>query len=747
MVLASRGVRSVNDRTGGIFRRVAPMVGALLFIATLALVVTYDHDVRLETRCQLLSWKLRSAALKGTLRGGRHQVVVSLAELGCLGETKAAVVREIETGRLGKGKTNVSEEQKDRRKDVEGQKKGGSVLSPITANKPSVLSDPTAKPQGVDTNANAHKKHSKAAERQHVANVVNAAADTKAERLGDELEQREKEQALKASLAVAWAEFYTLIGGKTTDAQREAYPLAKVESPFPEPTDGESDLDLGRFEDCGTCDACVLSGSVDTRNAGEEHNRIFGEEHKRSFGEEYTSADASADTSADSSADTSAPTKTRTLSAMGSAPATGPRCFRCLGCTTVLHQLDYGTVFGPFRWTNELGATSASVFGAAGEANATTGILKTPCFKKRYPDGGEYAQLSCSAGVSGVSGVVYNTSAKVSLKTTKPSFHEKHQINLRESAAVRNLAEACGLEDVVVRQWTGYVKTSHPASGEKFEGEVLFMEKASGVSLERITRSAPDDVVLRNGDEVKPPSSTKVVHDTLRMVGSKNIIKAALFDFISGQCDRHAQNVLITPSGDFKMIDNDQSFGAGWRQCAANSFFIPGSDKFAIARFGNLHVNGDEPPSQDMNLQVLLDYRCHAPGREIGGTFPAKFARCIDWLAAANVTSAQKKFGFPTDESAAFVIDRAVSLTHRGFEKALRKAQLASKNEARTNPQNIGHRVFAWPEPCCDLVETRGDGDKVVGYTCAKQSTCRKGYDACETQREADWFAESEQID
>ena len=121
------------------------MVGTLLFLATLALVVTYDGDVRLDRKCQLASYKLRSAATKGTLKGGRHSVDRELASMGCLPETKAVLIREIEKGRAGKNKEtgNAHKDSHDTR-----------TISPVTNSKPSVLTDPTIKPQGTKTPAN-----------------------------------------------------------------------------------------------------------------------------------------------------------------------------------------------------------------------------------------------------------------------------------------------------------------------------------------------------------------------------------------------------------------------------------------------------------------------------------------------------------------------------------------------------------------------------------------------------------------
>ena len=89
---------------------------------------------------------------------------------------------------------------------------------------------------------------------------------------------------------------------------------------------------------------------------------------------------------------------------------------------------------------------------------------------------------------------------------------------------------------------------------------------------------------------------------------------------------------------------------------------IPGSEKFTIVRYGNSHVNGDAPPQKNMNVQTLLDYRCHAPGGAVGTQFPFKFRRCIQWLSAAAVPRIAARFGFEKEAEAGFVRARARSL-------------------------------------------------------------------------------------
>jgi len=63
-------------------------------------------------------------------------------------------------------------------------------------------------------------------------------------------------------------------------------------------------------------------------------------------------------------------------------------------------------------------------------------------------------------------------------------------------------------------------------------------------------------------------------------------VLAAVFDLLFSQCDRHGQNLYLTPDGGVSLIDNDQCFGSGWRPCGADSLFLPGTQKFEVARLG-----------------------------------------------------------------------------------------------------------------------------------------------------------------
>ena len=715
----------------GVFRRAAPMVGALFFVATLALVAVFDSEVRMDTRCQTASWRLRSSSTKGQLRGGHRAIDAALAEMGCLPDARAAVVREMAAGR------DAAEAARD-------------PPRARTAS-PSVLVDPGARATGVTSGANTSREMARAAAEKHEENVRRSGEATRAEDEQKRVESDRVADALRESASRAWEDFRALFPseGNASDFERRAYPATNAVSPFPEKTEAPDEA-VGTWDACDACDACVVGVEDDVEDGVEDvvpnesfpANESFASRESESESETRGGRDesfASGDTNDEDVAHPSSPSRVGNASsssdgsvAEGRGESGKRRCGKCTGCSTVLRPLRRATRFGPFQYTNEPGATAASVFEAdSARASGGAGVVKTRCFAKRYADGRAYAQGTCGEG-----------------DETKTDFAAAEEQDLARSLAVSKLAERCGLADVSVRQWRERVRTAHPLSGEKFEGDVMFMDRAPGVSLERLTRSPPDKPVVA-GATVDPPAHRRLVHDALAAADSRKIVRAALFDFLFGQCDRHAQNAFWTVEGDFAFIDNDQALGRGWKACVANSFLIPGSEKFTIARFGNVHVNGDAPPIKDANPQVVLDYRCHAGERgEIGHAFPKAFAECAAWLDenADDVSKVREAFGFPSDADAEFVAKRARSLRRRGFEGALRRAQYDAR---KADGGKGSHRVFAWPEPCCALTET-WERDTLVGYTCETQTSspaCDGGYAACRGALDAAFFEASAKIE
>ena len=120
---------------------------------------------------------------------------------------------------------------------------------------------------------------------------------------------------------------------------------------------------------------------------------------------------------------------------------------------------------------------------------------------------------------------------------------------------------------------------------------------------------------------------------------------------------------------------------------------------------------GNQPPQRNMNIQALLDYRCHAPGGVLGQHFPHKFRTCARWLADSTVPAIADRFGFANAEEAAFVQKRARSLMDLGFEGAVKQAQselVADKSKGNKAT------IYKWPEPCCNLEEWRGSVNSLI---------------------------------
>ncbi len=52
------------------------------------------------------------------------------------------------------------------------------------------------------------------------------------------------------------------------------------------------------------------------------------------------------------------------------------------------------------------------------------------------------------------------------------------------------------------------------------------------------------------------------------------LVLASVFDLLTGQCDRHSENVFVTAEGRLTLIDNDRALGVVER-CRSNSMLLP----------------------------------------------------------------------------------------------------------------------------------------------------------------------------
>ena len=708
-------VANTRQTAPGCVGRFLAVITALVVAMTIALALIIDFGVALNGRCQREMWRLRIRAYQDKLPFNRRGVDLALVEEGCFPSRGTGVVRR---DNFASSKSSTAT----------------SAMQDVT--QPNMFdSESTA---GIDTAANTVGILGRKSDFQH-EELESEAMDerSKTTATAEKLKKR-KALALQMSLENAFGQLEQMFDDNP-NAAKAAYPLSTSASffpPMPEPTDSES----RDWSECGWCNSCVVESSNVSWNAtslatakinntmsarGETAMNYTVQGAGRTASRRLLSITNSDEKASQDEGVTKGRIQSRRTLMMTVSLDEGssdfhsddfkPRCKLCTGCSAVLERQNLNVEFGPFRYTNEAGASSASVFRASSsKALGGWGVAKTFCFIKRHKDGSLYDGPNCDKS---------------------PLTKRKHASAITRMVATQTLAEECGIEDVSVRHWREHIRSSNPENGDKINSDVLFMDTAAGVSVEKLTSQVPEQV--HTGGIPQSPSLIwrKLAHDVLNAVDSAKLVRAALFDVLTGQCDRHGQNIFIDTTADITLIDSDQAFGQGWRKCVVDSILIPGAEKYTIAYFGNAHVHGVSPPAKGVNPQVLLDYRCHAPDGKIGKVYPHKFTRCIKWLSEAKTTAVRERYGFDSDSDAEFLVKRASNLLNNGFERTVLEAQKALRQENTTNRKAT---TYEWPEPCCVLDELR-EGPELIGYTCASRLratvACQGGYEECNKRK------------
>ncbi|EFJ50201.1 hypothetical protein VOLCADRAFT_89086 [Volvox carteri f. nagariensis] len=264
----------------------------------------------------------------------------------------------------------------------------------------------------------------------------------------------------------------------------------------------------------------------------------------------------------------------------------------------------------------------------------------------------------------------------------------------------------------------------------------LWMEYVEGVSLEN---------VLFKGVPKRLPLET--IADLFNnRLNTTRVIRAAIFDLLTSQCDRHAQNLLIQEDGNFKLIDNESCLQHMWRNCAFDSVLVPTTQKQEIVRLANHYVlklptvtGGNAIPHAFADPRLLFDYRCYLPdGREQMGTkYPPQIGTCLKRVASmtpkensrcssrvaclhgigiANslpptnpacalapllvlppvpprARKIVKYYGFPDERVANNLLTRATDMITRGFEWAAKYG----------HPQNAPPKRYRFQPKCCKV--------------------------------------------
>ncbi|KAG1662705.1 hypothetical protein FOA52_014570 [Chlamydomonas sp. UWO 241] len=356
-----------------------------------------------------------------------------------------------------------------------------------------------------------------------------------------------------------------------------------------------------------------------------------------------------------------------------------PNCTECAGCNTQLsYMVGEATLFNR-TFTNEKGATNGWLFRATTPKTASgTAVVKVYCMPLPKRPG-----------------------AKV--PTCAPQAILR---NMRLLLALQKLSDECGFTDIVPRLWVEKVNAPVPGLGFHIRWHGLWMEVADGISMENL---------LNKGTPTRVPEDAMLdlFHSRLNKT---QVVRAAIFDLLTSQCDRHAQNIFINEAGQLMLIDNEAALQSNWKNCGFNSILVPTTQKQEIARLSNEFVNKLVAPDAvaskgHADPQVLLDYRCYlGGGREAMGTeYPPQIDQCLRKIAGMSIEEAKVHYGFLEELPAQNLVSRAKDMVTKGFEWSYKYGE----------PRNADPKRYRVQPKCCELKVGMLNGRRQ--YQCAHE--------------------------
>lgn len=263
--------------------------------------------------------------------------------------------------------------------------------------------------------------------------------------------------------------------------------------------------------------------------------------------------------------------------------------------------------------------------------------------------------------------------------------------NMRLLLGIEKVAEECGFLDIIPKLWVGRVNAIIPGLGYHVRWYGLFMQVAEGISMEGF---------LHRGTPSRFPPSA--ILDVLQnKLNKTRVIRGAIFDLLTSQCDRHAQNIFISESGQLTLIDNEAALQNNWKNCGFDSILIPTTQKSEIVRTSNEFVNKLVTPADargkgNTDPQLLFDYRCYLPEDYkgvLGTNYPPEIFKCLTKMGGMTPSEAQKHYGFVEEMVAANLVTRAKDMVTRGFEYAYMFG----------SPRNSKGKRYRVQAPCCSI--------------------------------------------
>ncbi|KAG2495164.1 hypothetical protein HYH03_006771 [Edaphochlamys debaryana] len=254
--------------------------------------------------------------------------------------------------------------------------------------------------------------------------------------------------------------------------------------------------------------------------------------------------------------------------------------------------------------------------------------------------------------------------------------------------AQQKLTAECGMNEIVPKVWVEPLNGVMPGNGFHINWLGLWADIADGVSVQNLQEAGKP--------QLKPETLIEVFSKT---INHHELIQGAIFDLLFSQCDRHQQNIFLTETGKFWLIDNDQVYATAWRRCGIDSLLAPTTQKFMINHLGFFYVlkypqkNPPRGGASFLTPLLLMDYRCHVEGGAIGTNFTPELKECLSHIAGMTSKDIHEQYGYPALRMADAVRNRSRDLLAHGYEWSLLYSQ----------PTNQAMHRYKIAPKCCQM--------------------------------------------
>ncbi|GMH43570.1 hypothetical protein BSKO_11492 [Bryopsis sp. KO-2023] len=375
-----------------------------------------------------------------------------------------------------------------------------------------------------------------------------------------------------------------------------------------------------------------------------------------------------------------------------------PQCKICRGCQHDISNMDVSVSFLDNNFTHRIGRSDAWVFRVpldtcdvdekSAESESKNALVKVWClpYKHRLVPQGAWWEMWRKLWGSTDHNKIHTLEAGPKYQECKEQEDKAvHEANV--GLSVTKIAQECGLSHLLPEMWVDRLHGIMPETGYPIDWHALWMTEAKGIAV--------DNIAYWNSDP-------HLIQKAFGRINSEQVVSAAIFDLLTLQCDRHTNNIFMDEAGNLTLIDNGDALG-NRGNCqngvSLSSIFIPGTPQYAHKTYGKPFLDTGLPFLKMWHPlpHIMLDYRCHADGGQIGRSYPPQVNQCLQKFSQMDKLELQRYLDIPDLSMAATLKRRSTDMLEQGFEWTLKNGE----------PKNSDAQSYAIDKPCCQMSAKR----------------------------------------